>query len=565
VKAIDDATLDIQQGERLALVGENGAGKSSLMNVLYGLYQPDAGTVRIYGHDVKLKGPKDAIARGIGMVHQHFMLVPSLTVAENVVLGKEPTRRGLFDVKAACAQVDETCRRFGFKLDPRAKVEQLTVGSQQKVEIVKALHRGARTLILDEPTAVLTPQEADELFAVTRELSATGHTVIFISHKLKEVLSVATRIAVMRRGKMVAEVTPAKTSAAELAELMVGPGRDGHFGGLSPNRGGGQAPALRDGESRPGSNNQRAADSSARPDDPRAANSSARPDDPRAADSSARPDDPRGSDSPLRSADDRRAGACPPPGPFAPTLVLEATSLEARGADGRPALRGVSLTVAAGEIVGIAGVDGNGQRELAELLAGLRPLDAGTLTLSGETLRSPTPADLRRLGVAHVPEDRLLRAIVGSMTVEENVSLGRQHLAPFARGARIDFAGRRARTEALLRDYDVRPPDPQARLIELSGGNQQKVVVARELDGAPRLVLAVQPTRGLDISAVAQVHARLRAARDRGCAVLVSSLDLEEVLALADRVYVLFEGRVTGELSRAAFDERAIGRLMLHG
>ncbi|MHB8877080.1 MAG: ABC transporter ATP-binding protein [Myxococcaceae bacterium] len=521
MKAIDDASLELRPGEQLALVGENGAGKSSLMNVLYGLYQPDEGEILIEGAPVRLRGPKDAIERGVGMVHQHFMLVPSLTVAENVVLGREPTRRGLFDARAACAQVDETCRRFGFKLDPRARVEQLTVGSQQKVEIVKALHRGARTLVLDEPTAVLTPQEADELFVVTRELCAAGHTVVLISHKLKEVLKVASRIAVMRRGRMVAEVAPGGTSLADLAALMVGP--SGHpepgtadqgssFGAgrgaqeVSRNCGRGQAPAL-------------------------------------------------------QGPDFRGGGACPLPRSASPTL--EASSLECRGSDGRPALRGVSLTVSAGEIVGIAGVDGNGQRELAEVLAGLRPLDAGTFRFSGELLRAPSPAELRRRGLSHVPEDRFLRAIVGSMSVEENVSLGRQHLAPFANGARIDFRRRRERTVALLADYDVRPPDPLARLVELSGGNQQKVVVARELDSAPRLLLAVQPTRGLDISAVAQVHARLRAERDRGCAVLLSSLDLEEVLSLSDRIYVLFEGRVTGELSRAAFDERAVGKLML--
>ncbi|MFZ5468164.1 MAG: ABC transporter ATP-binding protein [Myxococcota bacterium] len=479
--ALDDVCLDLHPGERLALVGENGAGKSSLMNVLYGLYQPDAGELFFDGMPVRLRSPRDAIARGVGMVHQHFMLVPTLSVAENVVLGMEPTRRGLFDLDAANAQVEKTCRRFGFRLDPRAKVESLTVGSQQKVEIVKALHRGAKTLILDEPTAVLTPQEADELFAVTRELSATGHTVVFITHKLKEVLSVATRIAVMRRGKRVGERQPTQVSAEALAELMVG-----DSGPLSPWE---------------------------------------------------------------------RAGVRGVSTPGTPVLSLEELS--------SAPLQQISLEVHSGEIVGIAGVDGNGQRELAEVVTGLRPWTSGRLTLSGEALSSLTPGEARRRGVAHVPEDRLLRAVVGAMTVEENFSLGRQASPPFARHGLIDFPSRRARAQALIADYDIRPANPGAQLKDLSGGNQQKVVVARELDTQPRLLVVVQPTRGLDIAAVAQVHARLREARHRGTAVLLVSLDLEEVFALCDRVYVLYDGRASSPLSRAELDERKVGRMML--
>lgn len=471
-------------GELLALVGENGAGKSSLMNVLYGLYHPDEGDIVLDGQPMRFKSPRDAIARGIGMVHQHFMLVPTLTVAENVVLGREPRRWGRMDLERANAEVAATCQRFGFHLDPKALVGTLSVGSQQKVEIVKALHRGAQVLILDEPTAVLTPQESEDLFRVARGLKEQGRTVVFISHKLREVLSVAERIAVMRRGKLVAEVKAAETDVSALANLMVG-------------------------ETRPA----QAVEELDKP--------------------------------PLGEA------------------VLTARDLKARGEDGRAALNGASLDVHAGEIVGIAGVDGNGQRELAEVLTGLRPLEGGHGTLLGKPLERLDPHEARRRGVSHVPEDRLRRAVVKGMSVEENVALGRQGLPPFVRGPWLDFTGRRERTRALLSRYDVRPPDPLLPIQALSGGNQQKVVVARELDSDPKLLVVVQPTRGLDISAVAQVHARLREERARGVGVLLISLDLEEVLAMSDRVYVLFEGRVTGTFTRAQFDEREIGRCML--
>jgi ABC-type uncharacterized transport system ATPase subunit len=485
--SLEDASLEVREGELLAVVGENGAGKTSLMNVLYGLYQPDAGELSVRGQPVRFKSPRDAIARGIGMVHQHFMLVPTLTVAENVVLGREPTRRGLFDLERAVSEVAATCARFGFQLEPRARVDTLTVGSQQKVEIVKALHRGAQVLVLDEPTAVLTPQESDELAQVMRGLVAQGRTVVLISHKLKEVLGVADRVAVMRRGRVVAEVRAAETTVGQLANLMVGEG-------------------------------------------------------------------PRpGADTVVERAPATSVGE----------VLLEASGLQAVGDNGRPALRGVDLTVRAGEIVGIAGVDGNGQRELAEVVTGLRPLTSGSGTLLGGPLAGLTPARARERGVGHVPEDRLRRAVVKAFSVEENVALGRHTRPPFAKGPWLDFAGRRERTLALLAGYDVRPPDPTLPLARLSGGNQQKVVVARELDAKPRLLVVVQPTRGLDIGAVAHVQAKLREARAHGAGVLLVSLDLEEVLALSDRVYVLFEGRVTGHFTRPDYDERELGRRML--
>jgi general nucleoside transport system ATP-binding protein len=477
VLALEDVSLEVRPGERLALIGENGAGKSSLMNVLYGLYQPDVGEVCFEGRPVKVKTPAEALARGVGMVHQHFTLVPTLTVAENVVLGSEPTKFGFLDTARAEREVAATCARFGFQLDVSAVVKELSVGSQQKVEIVKALHRGVKTLILDEPTAVLTPQEADELFAVTRRLSEEGLAVVLISHKLREVLTFSTRIAVMRRGKKVGETTPAETTAEQLAALMVGT----------------EVP------------------------------------------------------SPLERGEGQGEGP----------LIAVLTELTAKGLDR------VSLSVKAGEILGIAGVDGNGQRELAEVLTGLRPWTAGTFTWAGQNLTEWNPRTARELGVAHIPEDRLRRAIISELSVEENASLGRQRHAPFAKGPMIDFAERRASTTALLEANDVRPRDPTLRAGGLSGGNQQKLVVGRELDAAPKLLVVVQPTRGLDIAAVAAVRERLRAQCAAGCAVVLVSLDLDEVMELSHRIVVLCGGKVTGEFVRSEFDERMIGRRML--
>jgi len=592
-------SLDIREGELLAVVGENGAGKSSLMNVLYGLYHPDSGEVSVGGKSVRLKSPRDAIALGIGMVHQHFMLVPTLTVAENVVLGREPTRRGLFDWERAVKEVAATCERFGFVLDPRARVDTLTVGSQQKVEILKALHRGARVLILDEPTAVLTPQEADELARVMRGLVAQGRTVVLISHKLKEVLGVADRIAVMRRGRLVAEVRPSETSATALAALMVGESQRAVMSNAAatpeeklasealleavgfPAQGDNGRHALRVGAKPPGGVLLEATGLQALGDNGRhvphvgekppggglleATGLQALGDNGRHTPHVGE----KSSGSTLLEAtglqalgDDGRhtprAGEKPPG-----DLLLEATGLQALGDNSCPALRGVDLTVREGEIVGIAGVDGNGQRELAEVLTGLRSLTAGSGTLLGRPLKGLTPAEARARGVGHVPEDRLRRAVVKALSVEENIALGRHSGPPFAKGMWIDFAGRRERAQALLAAYNVRPPEPTLPLQALSGGNQQKVVVARELDARPRLLVVVQPTRGLDIGAVTQVHARLREARAQGTGVVLVSLDLEEVLALADRVYVLFEGRVTGQFTRPDYDERELGRRML--
>jgi simple sugar transport system ATP-binding protein len=478
--ALDDVSLDIEAGDKLAVVGENGAGKSTLMNVLYGLYPPDSGQLELRGAPVKLRSPADALAHGIGMVHQHFTLVPTLTVAENVVLGKEP-RKGLrFDNARAEEEVAATCKRLGFVLDPRALITDLSVGSQQKVEIVKALHRGASTLILDEPTAVLTPQEADELYGVVDSLAQAGNTVVLITHKLKEVLAFATRVMVMRRGKKVLEVARDSTSAPELAEAMMGV-----------------------------------------------------------------------------AADERAPSSALGAATVEATAVIALENVHARG------LHGITLVAKVGEILGIAGVDGNGQRQLAEVLTGLLPWTQGTVSFLGKPLHRWNAQQARHAGVAHIPEDRLHRALIVEMTAEENLALGRHAQPPFANGAFISFAGRRDVASRMLAAHDVRPPDPEMRAGSLSGGNQQKLVVGRELDGVPKVLVAVQPTRGLDLGAVAAVQKRLRAARDRGCAVVLISLDLDEVLALSDRVLVMYGGKLNGEFTAGQVEARDLGARML--
>jgi len=473
--AVDDVSLAAAPGEVVALVGENGAGKTTLMNMAYGLYRPTAGEVRVRGRPLPAGSPAQAIAAGVGMVHQHFMLVPTLTVAENVVLGAEP-RRGLrFDRAAAERAVADLAGRLGFALDPRAPVSACSVGTQQRVEIVKLLYRGAEVLILDEPTATLAPAEAQELLGLVRSLAALGKTVLLVSHKLSEVLAVASRVAVMRRGRLVATVAARDSSPAALAELMVGDA-------TTPSR---VTPA-------------------------------------------------------------------PPRGERVATL----RGVSARGDRGGLALDGVDLELHAGELVAVAGVDGNGQAELVEVLCGARPITGGTLELA------PEVRDRARL--AWVPEDRQRQGLCLGMSVEENLVLGR-HRALARRGL-VDRPRRRALAERLVRELDVRPPEPDRPAVDLSGGNQQKVIVARELAAGepPRLVVAVQPTRGLDLGATARVHERLRDARDRGAAVLVVSLDLDEVRALGDRIVVMAAGRVVTVLPAGA-DEREIGQHMLAG
>ena len=485
VVANDHIDFDLARGEVHALLGENGAGKSTLMNILYGLYRADEGEVLIGGRPVSFDSPRDALDHGIGMVHQHFMLIPVMTVAENVVLGVEPNRHGVqLDFATARQRVADLAESFGFAIDPDARIEEITVGQQQRVEILKALYRGADILVLDEPTAVLTPQEAAELFEIVRSLRAEGTSVIFISHKLNEVLELADRITVLRRGRKVGTVPAAQTGEAELARMMVG--RD----------------VVLDIEK-------------------------------------------------------------PPSAPG--EVLLDVEDLHVSDDRGIEKVRGVSLRVRAGEIVGIAGVDGNGQTELVEALTGLRHFQGGSITIGTTRLdRRAGVGDAMDAGVGHIPEDRQRRGLVLDFTIAENVALHDYCKPPDAFHGWL-FPGRlvsQART--LIEEFDVRGGGPLTRAVALSGGNQQKLVVARELARDPLVLVAAQPTRGLDVGAIEYVHRRLLEARSEGRAVLLVSLELDEVLSLSDRILVMYEGEIVAEHA-AGVGEREIGLEMLGG
>jgi simple sugar transport system ATP-binding protein len=475
VLANDRIDLDLRPGEVHALLGENGAGKSTLMNVLYGLYRPDEGEIRIAGKPVSMSSPKDAIAHGIGMVHQHFMLIPVMTVAENIVLGTEPRHDGGFlDLRAAEGRVRELSEQYGLSVDPRRRVENISVGRQQRVEILKALYRDADILILDEPTAVLTPQEATELFTVLRTLTEQGMSIIFISHKLNEVLSIADRITVLRRGKRVETLDRAAATEEGLARLMVG--RD------------------------------------------------------------------------VLLRVDKKA-----PEPGEPLLRID--DLHVFDDRGLEVVQGVSLEVRAGEIVGIAGVDGNGQTELIDAITGLRRPAAGTIDVGGRDLTTANARTVLDQGVGHIPEDRQARGLVLEFTLAENLALEDYRSPPDSRFGWLFPSRLLARAKRLLGEFDVRGGGPTARASALSGGNQQKVVIAREVGRDPRVLVAAQPTRGLDVGAIEYVHKRLVAVRDEGKAVLLISLELEEILSLSDRILVLYEGKVVGEYGPDASEE----------
>jgi general nucleoside transport system ATP-binding protein len=467
VVANDHVDFDLRRREVHALLGENGAGKSTLVNVLYGLYSPDEGEIVIKGEPVRMRSPKDAIDHGIGMVHQHFMLIPVMTVAENIVLATEPRRAGvLLDYGAAKKRVEELSRTFNFRIDPDARVDELTVGQQQRVEILKALHRGADILILDEPTAVLTPQEAGELFEILRTLVREGMSIIFISHKLGEVLEIADRITVLRRGKAVETVPREGATEEGLARLMVG-----------------REVLLR------------VEKAAAQPAEP-----------------ALRVED-------LHVLDDRR---------------LEA-------------VHGVSLEVRRGEIVGIAGVDGNGQSELIDALSGLRHPTSGKVWLGDRDVTGASAGQILDLGLGHIPEDRQRRGLVLDFTLAENVALHDFDKRPNSRFGWLFPKRMVRRAQGLLRQFDVRGGGAQTRAAALSGGNQQKVVLAREMGRDPKLLIAAQPTRGLDVGAIEFVHRRLVQARDGGEAVLLVSFELDEILSLSDRILVLYEGRIVAE------------------
>jgi ABC-type uncharacterized transport system ATPase subunit len=466
VVANDGVDFELRKGEVHALLGENGAGKSTLMNILYGLYRPDEGEIVLDGRPLEIHSPREAIDAGIGMVHQHFMLIPVMSVAENIVLEVEPRRGPFLDIRTAEERVREISERFGLAVRPEAKVEAISVGMQQRVEILKALYRGAEILILDEPTAVLTPQEAEELFAIIRSLQAEGKSIIFISHKLGEVLEIAERITVLRRGKTIETVPRAGATEAGLARLMVG------------------REVLLRVEKGPAS-------------------------------------------------------------PGEPLLTIE--DLRVEDERGLEAVRGLSLEVRAGEIVGIAGVDGNGQTELIEAITGLRKPESGRIVAAGEDITAGTARESLDAGVGHIPEDRQRRGLVLDFTLAENIALHDYREEPDSRWGWLYPKRLVARARRLLQEFDVRGGGPQTFASALSGGNQQKVVVAREVSRDPRILIAAQPTRGLDVGAIEFVHRRLVAERDEGRAILLISFELDEILSLSDRILVMYEGRVVGE------------------
>ncbi len=487
VLANDDVTFTVAQGEIHALVGENGAGKSTLMNILYGLLHADSGTMAVSGKEVRFVGPGDAIAHGIGMVHQHFMLIPPLTVAENVVLGQEPSKKGFVDKARANQIVQDLSDQYGLKVDPAAKVETLTVGIEQRIEIIKVLYRGAEILILDEPTAVLTPQEVDELFEILRALKNQGKTIIFITHKLQEVMAAADTVTVMRRGKVVGTVPIADTTRQEIATMMVG--RQVLF----------QVERTR---AEPGE------------------------------------------------------------------VVLTVKDLSALDNKELPALRAISFSVREGEILGIAGVEGNGQSELVEVLTGLRKAQSGTVKLNGQVITNRSPRFIREGGTGHIPEDRHRRGLVLDFNVAQNMVLGIHYRKPFVRHLILDvinFGPIREKAERLLEEFDIRPPDQENLAGNLSGGNQQKVIVAREFDQDPKLLIAAQPTRGVDVGSIEFIHQRLLQARDKGKAVLLISADLEEILAISDRIAVMYEGQIVGTLDPTEATEERLGLMMTGG
>ena len=501
VLANDRVDLTLERGEIHALLGENGAGKSTLMNVLYGLYEPDEGEIKVNGRPVQFSGPNDAIAEGIGMVHQHFMLIPPLTVTENIMLGQEsllPRTKfmgglAVLDEKTAAARISELSKQYGLAVDPDAYVQDLTVGAQQRVEILKALYRNAEILILDEPTAVLTPQEADDLFVIIREMVSQGKSIIFITHKLREVLAVADKISVMRAGQMVGSVSPSNATRSTLAEMMVG------------------REVLLQIEKDP-----------------------------------AIPTSPVLRVENLRVEDDRRH------------MVVDGVSFEVRG----------------GEILGIAGVQGNGQTELAEALTGLRTAAAGQVIVNGQDTTRFTPRKLVEGGMAHIPEDRHKHGLVLAYPVRDNIVLCTYYRTPFADGVELDYPAITEEAETLVKMYDVRTPGIMTTAGSLSGGNQQKVIVARELsrittdepDGRitqnPPFLVASQPTRGLDVGSIEFIHRRIVEARDMGAAVLLISAELDEIMALSDRIAVMYKGTILETLDAETATREQLGLLM---
>ena len=481
VKANDNVNFSIKKGEIHALVGENGAGKTTLMNVLYGLYEADGGQIFYEGSKINLNGPEDAIELGIGMVHQHFMLVDPLTVTENIILGNEP-RKGLsINRKKARQEVEEISNKYGLYVDPEAKIMDISVGMQQRVEIIKTLYRGADLLIFDEPTAVLTPQEINELFEIFRSLKEQGKTIIFITHKLKEVKEISDRITVLRSGKSIDTVNTEDVSEEDVAELMVG------------------RPVLLEVEKE-----------------------------------KAKP----GAD------------------------FFEIENLKVKNNRDIQVVNGVSLTVKKGEILGIAGVEGNGQSELIEAITGLRKIESGQMKINGKDTTEFNAEQIKREKVAHIPEDRQKRGLVMDFDLQENMVLGYHKLEHFSKNGIMNYNYIKDYTEELIEKYDVRGGGITTEAKSLSGGNQQKFIVAREFSHDPELLIASQPTRGVDVGSIEFIHKQIIDRRDDGAAVLLVSAELSEVLSLSDRIAVIFEGEIVDVLDAEDADERKLGNLM---
>jgi len=483
VVANDDINLEVERGSVHALLGENGAGKTTLMNILYGLYQPTAGTVYLNNEAVDFDSPRDALEANIGMIHQHFMLVDTMTVTQNIVLGNELRKYGglVEDGKRARKEVTELSERYGFDIDPTARIDQIGVGEQQRVEIIKALYRGADLLILDEPTAVLTPQEVEDLFEVVDELTEQGKTIIFITHKLGEALEIADNISVLRDGKNIGTVDPQSTTEEELAEMMVG---EEVFLEVDKD------------PSRPGEE------------------------------------------------------------------VISVSSLTIEDERELEQVHNLEFSVNEGEVFGIAGVDGNGQSELVEAIVGMRDARSGRIVYQGERIEELTRRERHKRGIAYVPEDRQERALILEFNLMKNGILGKHQDAPFARKGKIQWDVVREEVEDLIEEFDVRPPDPDARAGSLSGGNQQKFVVGREFRTDPDLLVASHPTRGVDIGSIEFIHRRLLDLRRDGAAVVLVSSKLDEVMQLSDRLAVMYEGDITAVVDPEAVTEEEVGLLM---
>ncbi|EMT46837.1 MULTISPECIES: ABC transporter ATP-binding protein [Anoxybacillus] len=479
--ANDNITLQLKKGEIHALLGENGAGKSTLMNVLFGLYQPDGGEIRVKGKKVNIANPNVANDLGIGMVHQHFMLVDTFTVTENIILGSEPTKGGQIDIERAEREVRELSERYGLAVDPKAKIADISVGMQQRVEILKTLYRGADILIFDEPTAVLTPQEIQELIQIMKALVREGKSIILITHKLKEIMEVCDRVTVIRRGKGIGTLNVSETNPNELAALMVG--REVHFKT----------------EKQP---------------------------------------------------------------PKVGKPVLEIQDLVVKDSRGITVVDHLHLTVHAGEIVGIAGVDGNGQTELIEAITGLTKSESGSIRLNGKEIRNLTPRQITETGVGHIPQDRHKHGLVLDFPIGENMVLQTYYKEPYSKRGILNFKAIYDKARQLIQEFDVRTPDEYTKARALSGGNQQKAIIGREVDRDPDLLIAAQPTRGLDVGAIEFIHKRLIEQRDKGKAVLLVSFELDEIMNVSDRIAVIYEGKIVAIVDPKETTEQELGLLM---